>query len=116
MWQHFIRKWNGVSLFLDTQATSPPELQLYTDASDSLGYRSFLAGEWFQGHSLPHHTLSQKRGISVKWQELFSIYLACILLSPRWSGKRIRMWCDNKSLVASINSKHSKFPQLMDLI
>ena len=116
MWQHFLQNWNGVSLFLDTQATSLPELQLYTDASDSLGYRSFLAGEWFQGHCLPHHTLSQKRGISVEWKELFSIYLACILWGTCWSGKSIRMWYDNNSLVASINSKHSKFPRVMDLI
>ena len=28
MWQHFLQNWNGVSLFLDTQATSPPELHL----------------------------------------------------------------------------------------
>ena len=114
--QHFLQNWNGVSLFLDTQATSPPELQLYTDASGSLGYGGFLAGEWFQGHWLPHDTLSQKRGISIEWQELFPIYLACILWGPHWSGKRIRMWCDNKSVVASINSKHSKSPRVMDLI
>ena len=104
-----------MSLFLDTQATSPPELQLCTDASGSLGYGGFLAGEWFQGHWLLHHTLSQKRGISIEWQELFLIYLACILWGPRWSGKRIRMWCD-KSVVASINSKHTKSPREMDLI
>ena len=116
MWQHFLQNWNGVSLFLDTRATSPPELQLYTDTSGSLGYGGFLAGEWFQGHWLPHHTLSQKRGISIEWQELFPIYLACILWGPRWSSKRIRMWCDNKSVVASINSKHSKSPRVMDLI
>ena len=60
MWQHFLQNWNGVSLFLDTQASSPPELQLYTDALGSLGYESFLAGEWLHGHWLPHHTLSQK--------------------------------------------------------
>ena len=92
-----------MSLFLDTQATSPPELQLYTDASGSLGYGGFLAGEWFQGHWLPHHTLSQKWGISILW-------------GPCWCGKRIFMWCDNKSVVASINSKHSKSPRVMDLI
>ena len=34
----------------------------------------FLAGEWYQGHWLPHYTLSQKRGISIEWQELFAIY------------------------------------------
>ena len=104
-----------MSLFLDTRATSPLELQLYTDASGSLGYGGFLAGEWFQGHWLPHHTLSQKRGISIEWQELFPIYLACIPWGPHWSSKRIRMWYD-KSVVASINSKHSKSPWVMDLI
>ena len=116
MWQHFLQNWNGVSLFLDTQATSPPELQLYTDASGSLGYGDFLAREWFQRHWLPHYTLSQKMGISIECQELFSIYLACILWGPRWSGKRIRMWCDNKSVVAGINPKHFKSPRVMDLI
>ena len=50
MWQHLLQNWSGVSLFLDTQATSPPELQLYTDASGSLGYGGFLARERFQGH------------------------------------------------------------------
>ena len=45
----------------------------------------------------PPHALSQKRGISIQWQELFPIYLACILWGLYWSGKRIRMWCDNKS-------------------
>ena len=64
MWQHFLQNWNGVSLFLDTQATSPPELQLYTDASGSLGYEGFLAGDWFQGHWLPH-TPSAKKGVLV---------------------------------------------------
>lgn len=34
-------------------------------------------------------------------------------MGSRWSGKRIRMWCDNKSVVASINSKS---PRVMDLI
>ena len=66
--------------------------------------------------SLHPNSLSQKRGISIEWQELFPIYLACILWGPCWSGKRIRMWCDNKSVVASINSKHSKSPRVMDLI
>ena len=30
MWQDFLQNWNGVSLFLDSEATSPATLQLYT--------------------------------------------------------------------------------------
>ena len=33
-----------------------------------------------------------------------------------WSGKRILMWCDNQSVVAIINLKHSKSPRIMDLV
>ena len=48
--------------------------------------------------------------------ELFPIYLACVLWGPTSSGKRILMWCDNHSVVAIINSKHSISPQILDLV
>ena len=59
---------------------------------------------------------NKKWAISIEWQELFPIYLACVLWGPTWSGKRILMWCDNQSVVAIINSKHSKSPRIMDLV
>ena len=116
MWQSFLAHWNGVSIFLDSDISSPPDLQLFTDASGSIGYGGYLNGQWFQGHWLPKHTLSKKRGISIEWQKLFPIYLACTLWGRSWSGQRIRMWCDNQSVVAIINSKHSKSPRVMDLL
>ena len=79
VWQTFLDHWNGVSLFLEVPISKFPDLQLYTDASGSLGYGGFLDGQWFQGSWLPNHTLSKERGISIEWQELFPIYLACIL-------------------------------------
>jgi len=32
------------------------------------------------------------------------------------SGKRLQFWCDNESVVAIINSGHSKAPRVMDLV
>lgn len=116
MWIDFLEHWNGVSIFLDSHVSQPPNLQLFTDASGSLGYGGFLDGLWFQGHWLPEHTLNKKQGISIEWQELLPIYLACVLWGPTWSGKHILMWCDTHSVVAIINSKHSKSPRIMDLI
>ena len=116
MWVDFLEHWNGVSIFLDSKVSNPHDLQLFTDASGSLGYGGFLDGLWFQGHWLPEHTLNKKQGISIEWQELFPIYLACVLWGPTWLGKRILMWCDNQSVVAIINSKHSKSPRIMDLV
>ena len=63
MWQDFLQNWNRVSLFLDSEATSPPALQLYTDASGSLEYGSFLAGQWFQGHWLPTTPSAKKEAL-----------------------------------------------------
>ena len=56
------------------------------------------------------------KGISIEWQELFSIVIACALWYPQFTGKRLQFWCDNESVVAIINSSHSKVPRIMDLV
>ena len=35
---------------------------------------------------------------------------------PHFSGKQVQFWCDNESVVAIINSGHSKAPRIMDLL
>jgi len=116
MWVEFLEHWNRVSIFFDSHVSHPPDFQLFTDASWGIGYGGFLDGLWLQGRWLPEHTMSQKWGISIEWQELFPIYLACVIWGPTWSGKRIQMWCDNQSVIAIINSKHFKSPRVMDLV
>ena len=37
-------------------------------------------------------------------------------VGPNWSGKHIHKWCNNQSVVATINSKHSKSSQVLDLV
>ena len=59
--------------------------------------------------------LRPTKGISIEWQELFVIVVACTLWFPHFSGKRIQFWCDNELVVAIINSGHSKTPCMMDL-
>jgi len=57
-------------------------------------------------------------GISIDWQELFAIYIACFIWGSQWSGKvkHICIWCDNLPVVTIINSKRSKSPRVMDLV
>ena len=116
MWLTFLDHWNGASFFLGDSILSSPELQLFTDASGSLGYAGYLSGQWFQGRWLPQHLINPATGISIDWQELFAIYIACYLWGPSWSGKRICMWCDNLPVVTIINSKRSRSPRIMDLV
>ena len=116
MWKVFLTDWNGRSFFLDSSSTPTPDLELYTDAASSVGFGGFLQGHWFQGRWPPHLRLDRVRGISIEWQELFPIVVACAIWHPFFTGKRLQFWCDNESVVSIINSGHSKSPRIMDLV
>ena len=116
MWKAFLAGWNGRSFFLDTTVTPSPDMHLYTDASGTIGFGGYFNGKWFQGKWPPHMHLNKDRGISIEWQELFPIVVACAIWFPHFSGKRIQFWCDNESVVAILNSGRSRAPRIMDLL
>jgi hypothetical protein len=87
MWKLFLKHWNDFSLFLESEQTQSPTLQLYTNAAGSIGFGGYLAGQWFQGLWLPEQNINQKTGISIAWQELYPIYLACCLWGSQWTSK-----------------------------
>ena len=116
MWEAFLHHWNGVSLFLESEQTPSPSLQLYTDAAGSIGFGGYLAGHWFQGRWLPEQNINKTTGISIAWQELYPIYLSCRLWGSQWTAKRIVFFCDNESVVSILNQKTSKSPKIMDLL
>ena len=60
--------------------------------------------------------LNKDQDISIEWQELFPIVVACAIWFPYFTGKRIQFWCDNKSVVAILNSGRSRAPRIMDLL
>ncbi|XP_068704400.1 uncharacterized protein [Montipora foliosa] len=104
MWKVFHTDWNGRSFFLDSSSTPTPDLELYADAASSVGFGGFLQGHWLQGRWPPHLHLDRVRGISIEWQELFPIVVACAIWHPFFTGKRLQFWCDNESMVSKINS------------
>ena len=61
-WDSFLPSWNGVTMFLDQEWTAADSLQLYTDASGSLGFGAHFNGAWFRvtgshtnaSHSVPY--------------------------------------------------------------
>ncbi|XP_068698004.1 uncharacterized protein [Montipora foliosa] len=112
MWKVFISNWNGRSFFLESSPTPAQHLELYTDAAGSIGFGGYFQGKWFQGRWPPHMSLSQQCGVSIEWQELFPIVVACsVVWHPFLTGKRLQFWCDNLSVVAIINSGRSKTPR-----
>ncbi|CAB4014737.1 Hypothetical predicted protein, partial [Paramuricea clavata] len=112
----FLKHWNGIGLFLESEQTPSPTVQLYTDAAGSIGFGGYLAGQWYQGLWLPEQNINQKTGISIAWQELYPIYLACCLWGSQWTSKRIVFFCDNESIVQVLNQKTSKSQKIMDLL
>ena len=49
MWQEFLSGWNGASFFLTTAWVNSDSLQLFTDASGSIGFGGIFSSQWFHG-------------------------------------------------------------------
>jgi len=96
MWQYFLSKWNGISLFLENETTTADRLDLFTDASD-WGFGGYYKGDYFYD-SWPHDLLTQveREGkLSMSFKELYPIVVAAILWGKYWKRKRIVFHCDN---------------------
>ena len=113
-WQQFISHWNGAAFFLSTSWVDSYSLDLYTDASGTLGFGGIFGHKWFQGYWQSHQQLAQP-GISIAWQELYAIVVACHLWGDVFANKRILFYCDDESVVHIVNSKRSRIPRVMDL-
>ena len=79
MWHKFISQWNGESFFLDRYLTAGPDLVLFTDASEVLGYGAYFQGHWFRGDWASEQVLNPVTGISIAWQKLYVIVLAALV-------------------------------------
>ena len=115
MWQYFLKSWNGKAFFLNNYWESSNELLLFTDASGSLGYGGLFGPQWFQGAWQPHQVLGCEN-VSIAWQELYAIVVACAIWGKQWVRKRVLFKCDNLSVVHIINGKKAKCPKIMHLI
>ena len=108
MWQEFLCNWNGISIFIDPQFTPAPDLELYTDASGTVGYGGFFQGHWFQGRWPTGLTVEDNPENSMALLELIPIVIAAHLWGPLWSGKRILLHCDNYATVYIIRKARSR--------
>ena len=77
MWELFLTNWNGISLFLVSEQTPSPSLQLFTDAAGSIGFAGYLTGQWFHGHWLPEQAINKKTAFDRLARAL--PYLSCLL-------------------------------------
>ena len=109
-WTHFLPTWPGSSLFLQSQWTLAPDMQLFTDASN-LGYGAYWAGRWFNQTWSPEQVT-----FTIPWRELYVILVACSTWGHLWPRKRILFYCDNAAVVEIWGKGSCKNVQLMTLV
>ncbi len=82
-----------------------------SDASGNWGCGAWHLTEWFQ---LPWNEKSRELGIAAK--ELIPIIIGAVVWGSGWSGRSIRVRCDNAAVIAILNSRYSKEPLLMHML
>jgi len=86
-------------------------LQLYTDASGSMGYDAVFQQSWFYGEWDDNW-----EDVNITVKELYPIVLALELWGNKLQNKSVMFNCDNEALVFVLNKQSSKDPQIMYLI
>jgi hypothetical protein len=97
-------------VFLEDRWISSVDCQFATDANGT-GYGAVFGCLWLYGEFD-----FMQRKLSIAWRELFIVLLACRCWGHLLSGKRVRIQCDNISVVYCVNSGSSKCPLVMQLI
>ena len=115
MWQIFLDQWNGSNFFMYKEWETSEALHLYTDAASTVGFGGIFGTQWFQGKWQPNQTIGTP-GISIDWQELYAIVVACSIWGTHWSRKKIIFYWYNQPVVEIINNKRSKSPIIMALV
>ena len=110
-WSIFLRAFNGKSLMLPQYWLQSPSIDLYTDASGTLGYGAVLGPQWLFGC-----WDDEWRGQSVTLVEFYPIVFAVSVCADSLSSKCISFHSDNKAVVDIINSQTSKDTMVMHLM
>ena len=96
-WFQFCEQWNGVAM-MRTGGAKQVSAEVISVASGNWGCGAFTGKKWF---ALPWTDSYLDAHISAK--ELVPIVIAAVLWGKEWSGKTIRVWCDNIAAVSTIN-------------
>ena len=115
MWHRFLKEWNGVSLFYDSEFTIAPDMQLQTDAS-LIGFGALFGSQWFCSE-WPKQLPSVSDGdLSMAFRELYPIVAAAVVWGKCWTSKRVTFLCDNLATVRIIQKGRSKCLAIMKLM
>lgn len=117
MWQTFLKHFNGVSVFHNSNWLTNIDVELYTDSAAGLGLgcAAYFAGKWTYG-TWPIEWFEQGLVQDITVLELFPILVALKIWGDELCDKRLLFHCDNLSVVHIVNSMTSKSDKVMTLL
>ena len=100
---------------------TPEDLDWYTDASKNtkLGFGGIFGASWFAKNWTEDDNIGNfivDKDPSIQYLELYAVTVSIILWIHKVRNKRIRLYCDNKSVVDMINDNTSSCKNCMVLI
>jgi len=105
-WLQFLTSWSSVSMI----QLSRISFDVATDASGAKGiggvYNRLVFSE-----RIPSRHKSKK----IDWKEMFAVLHAFLLWHEGWRGGKVRLACDNSSVVDAINKHSIKGPAIVPL-
>ena len=101
-WLRFFLYWTGVNMFYDSNYASNCDMQLYTDASSTIGFGGLYQGKWFCLPWPDELPSSNDKNLSMAVLELYQIVVAALLWGSEWKRKKILFYCDNKATVVIV--------------
>ena len=110
-WTTFLSHWHGVSFWLFPGLTASPDVEVFSDASGSIGFGAFCGSEWFNGR-----WSACQEDLSIAYKELFPVVVIAAVFGHRWCKQHILFRSDNEAVVAILNSRTSKVPAIMHLL
>lgn len=111
LWLAFLEGHNGKCLFQDLRQVPCHEVNLYTDASGSIGYGAIFGSAWFCGKWSEWWT---KQNITLL--ELYPIVMAVETWGRDLENKQLILHTDNSALVSVLSKQTSKEPIVMVLV
>ena len=116
MWQVFLKHPASFcrSLCDFDKTWLPIEIDLYTDASSTIGAGGFCGSDWFSLQWDQQYL--QKYKPSIGYLELYAVTVAVMKWIHLFRNKKIALFCDNMGVVFSINKQSSSCSRCMLLL
>lgn len=105
-WLQFLLSWSAISMI----QLSRTSFDVATDASGEKGI-----GGVYNRTVFSERIPSRHKSKEIDWKEMFAVLHAFLLWCDAWRGGRVRLACDNSSVVDAINKHSIKGPAIIPL-